>query len=210
VKPSPEIASDPRLLAQFQRRRARRTDVPLPLLCAPADEGASSHEVSDPCGPGWVYFAESGRWVEATALGIKMARQRGRVVAVGARRPRGRPDDEEIRAAAGVAPRPGEILSSKPANLSLNSSDIASGPRRRADCRRLLDWFTARAGEGGTDHEAQAAMGWSGDRERPLRWMLVKSGLVMETTGRRLSPSGCKAIVWRAAPASKSGDANAD
>ena len=57
--------------------------------------------------------------------------------------------------------------------------------------------FIAQCGvEGATDHEIQAALGLTGDSERPRRWSLERAGMIRDSGQRRKSPKGRDAIVW--------------
>ncbi len=52
--------------------------------------------------------------------------------------------------------------------------------------------------KGLTDEEICAITGLSAKSENPRRWELVKKGHVIDSGKRRLTVSGCKAIVWKA------------
>jgi hypothetical protein len=54
--------------------------------------------------------------------------------------------------------------------------------------------------EGLTDQEIIEITGIRQQSENPRRWELVKKGRVIPTEERRLTESGCKAIVWKAVP----------
>ncbi|MBI2725415.1 MAG: hypothetical protein HYX42_04115 [Polaromonas sp.] len=70
-------------------------------------------------------------------------------------------------------------------------------PHINAKCQKVLDSLKAAPA---TDEELQIALGMNPSTERPRRKELVDAGLVVETAERRKTLSGCKAIVWAAAP----------
>lgn len=74
-------------------------------------------------------------------------------------------------------------------------------PAASAQAARVLVYIAQRGDAGATDHELQAALGMTGDSERPRRWSLQRAGLIRDSGQRRKSPAGRAAIVWVATDA---------
>lgn len=65
--------------------------------------------------------------------------------------------------------------------------------------RQVLDFIESCGDRGATDCEIQAALGMSGDTQRPRRWELsdCESPLIVDSGLRRRTERGREAIVWR-------------
>jgi hypothetical protein len=64
---------------------------------------------------------------------------------------------------------------------------------------RVYRFIRDRGEAGACDHEVEAALGLRVQTVTPRRLELVELGLVVKTDGRRLTPRGRSAIVWKAA-----------
>lgn len=80
-----------------------------------------------------------------------------------------------------------------PTSRAAAASVKESAPTLREAVLRLL-----RDRGPGTDHEIAAALGIDGSTARPRRVELVRLGLVEDSGKQALTPSGRKAVIWRA------------
>jgi hypothetical protein len=61
---------------------------------------------------------------------------------------------------------------------------------------QVYEYIQAQGDDGATDAEIQAALGISGDTERPRRWTLEKAKLIRDSGKTRPTPAGRQAVVW--------------
>ena len=63
--------------------------------------------------------------------------------------------------------------------------------------RKVYEYLRSKGEVGATDHEVQAALGMLGSTQRTRRNELQKQGRVEDSGTTRLTPSRCRATVWR-------------
>lgn len=85
-----------------------------------------------------------------------------------------------------------------PANGTATSIAAADAIKASADTlrKRVFDYIKARGPHGATDEEAQAALGMSGNTQRPRRVELFQQGKICMSTEMRRTRAGRKANVW--------------
>lgn len=90
-----------------------------------------------------------------------------------------------------------ELSFRKPPSVPVPTSEAAARKVNPDALRsKVLEFIRAKGEEGATDCEIQAALGLSGDTQRPRRWELHKAGLIKDSGKTRPTKFGREATVW--------------